>query len=301
MNYDAWEHILMFCDIDTAQSVLLLNSEYSTLNSNYLWRHYFSRDGLPIPQESAYYSADWKDMYRWVSYGRHVERFKQTIIKYSYTFNYVHMIDYETNRLQPLLIIKKLPGSFNVMPASWAGSEYVYRLHLQNNSICKLPRKFAPRYMKVLDLSENHVDKLPDNWPQSPMRLEELFLSKNHITEIPVNFLRADMLLYISRVFLSNNVITRIPKNWPPSCSSIVELYLSNNRIEQIPNNWPLIDSRLQILYLDNNPISAIPSDWLSTYTRLRIINLINTLIPEDDLLAFEPVNVFGCKIDVNF
>lgn len=137
-----------------------------------------------------------------------------------------------------------------------------------------LLRKIDSRIMKLsklisLDLSDNHISVLPDDWNSLPS-LAELRLAKNHLSSLPTTMFTGSLR------------------------SSIAHLDLSDNQLQTLdPAAYNL--SMLVVFKLDRNNFTSLPSG-IGKLKRLMqfsaSVNQLNTLPGDVDRLTLNSIDV---------
>ncbi|XP_067913822.1 fibromodulin a [Heterodontus francisci] len=136
--------------------------------------------------------------------------------------------------------------------------------------------------LSYLDLSNNHLKKLPDVLPNS---LHQLYLDFNHISTIPNEYFRQFPKLQYARI--SNNELTDngIPLN-TFNVSSLIELDLSHNKLQKIPP----VNENLENLYLHANQIKDFTVDsfcktmGLMSFSKIQVLRLDGNSIRQDNI-----------------
>ncbi|XP_038236045.1 fibromodulin [Dermochelys coriacea] len=153
------------------------------------------------------------------------------------------------------------------------GLENLTALYLSHNQIHDIGASFKGlKSLILVDLSYNHLRKLPDGLPSS---LEQLYLEHNYIYTIPDEYFKVSpKLLYIR---LSHNSLTNegLSSN-TFNTSSILELDLSYNRLQKIPR----VSTNLENLYLQGNQINEFSISSFCTvidvmnFSKLQVLRL---------------------------
>ncbi|KAH0785426.1 protein phosphatase 2C [Histomonas meleagridis] len=139
-----------------------------------------------------------------------------------------------------------------------------------------------------LDLSNNKIKKLPQNFFTRFSHITELFLNNNCLTSLPQH-----MTSSLTTLVLTNNKI----KNIPSLPSSLTQLYISFCMLKSLPDsishnsNLTVLDAAgnklktipklkcIKILNLSNNKLNSFPSNLPPTITNLYLSgNKINEL-----------------------
>lgn len=186
-------------------------------------------------------------------------------------------------------------------------------LQLQNNQISgAVPPSFRSfSALKYFDLSDNLIDKLPENL-DNLLVLETLKLDNNRLQALPdglanIVYLRHlsaanNLLAYVpdnlgsSRMLetidLSNNQLTAIPGELG-NCEGLYEILFNNNKIEHIPASFANIHHSATILLDENEMAGPIPETLMTrtndnnTFVRLDKNRFVFEDIPSLDTLKF--------------
>eukprot|EP00061_Rhincodon_typus_P018676 g47944.t1 len=135
-----------------------------------------------------------------------------------------------------------------VQPDVLEGLDNLTKLLLNDNELEDIGSSLKVlKSLSYLDLSNNHLKKLPEVLPDS---LHQLYLDFNHISSIPDEYFQQFPKLQYARI--SNNELTDngIPLN-TFNVSSLIELDLSHNKLQKIPP----VNENLENLYLHANKI----------------------------------------------
>lgn len=132
---------------------------------------------------------------------------------------------------------EKLPKSINLL-------KKLKMLKCSENVLEEIPNNL-PDSLLELNMAKNYILKIPK---QLPKYLRKINLDHNHIEEIPENL--PDTIEFLSLV---TNDIKKIPKKFPKSLRS---LWLGNNFIEMV--DYPLPEGLIEFS-LSGNPIQKIP------------------------------------------
>ncbi|GAB6024503.1 defense response [Chamberlinius hualienensis] len=131
-------------------------------------------------------------------------------------------------------------------------------LELQHNKINFTKGTFRSlTNLKHLDLSFNHIGKLPADMFNSSKALRKLILSNNNISVLPANLFNG--LIKLECLYLENNRLTTLTENVFNDLNKLQVLDLSNNQISQIPIGIFIYLLNLKKLLLSDNNIRCIP------------------------------------------
>ncbi|KAG8451048.1 hypothetical protein GDO86_003362 [Hymenochirus boettgeri] len=183
-----------------------------------------------------------------------------------------------------------------VQSNSLEGLENLTALYLHENQIQDVGGTLKGLKSLVhLDISNNHLRKLPDSLPNS---LEQIYLEYNHLSNVPVEYFKTYPNLQYVRI--SHNRLTNdgIPGN-TFNTSSLVELDLSFNQLNRIPP----VNTNLQHLYLQGNRIEEFSVKSfctlvdISTFSQLQILRLEGNkikpnVIPPDTPLCLRKADI---------
>ncbi|XP_076283486.1 lumican-like [Lasioglossum baleicum] len=121
--------------------------------------------------------------------------------------------------------------------------------------------------LRLLDLSHNSLNYLPDNMFQQTSNLESLLLSNNMIPTMP----NVQALSRLRGLVLNHNRINVVADR---NSDSLKMLSLRGNAISQINattfQGYPV----LEILDLSENKLSTLPIGWANSLEKLLILNL---------------------------
>lgn len=131
-----------------------------------------------------------------------------------------------------------------------------------------------------LNLSNNQIFKLPDNFGYAFELLDELYISHNRMTTFPKTFNR---LFRMKTLVASHNRFTTTPPIavWPKRYPSYWPKRYQNFQYQNFSNE---IGSRLRQLIINDNPVTELGKD-LKLCTQLDLINIENTQITDIEIL----------------
>ncbi|XP_022080958.1 leucine-rich repeats and immunoglobulin-like domains protein 3 [Acanthaster planci] len=126
-----------------------------------------------------------------------------------------------------------------------------------------------PHWVKILDISNNRIQTLPDRWP-SARNVKRLLLDHNEIEYIPPGSM--DGFVSLRKLDLSYNNIANITAGVFPSQSNLHRVYLNNNQISLLAPGCLDNLTSLQTLNLEKNRIDFLPSELFLQLRKLDIL-----------------------------
>jgi len=152
-------------------------------------------------------------------------------------------------------------------------------------------RKVDSRIMKLsrlvcLDLSDNHISALPDDW-NFLASLAELKLAKNQILELPAAMFSGRLMMSVVHLDLSDNQLQTLSAAIY-SLSRLSVLKVDRNRLIGLPAG---IGKLMQLVQLtaSENQLTALPGD----FDRLALNSLD---LSQNPLAADAPTTVLPCN-----
>lgn len=165
-------------------------------------------------------------------------------------------------------------------------------LFAHNNQLKQLPVSLSTlENLRFLDLHNNMLEELPDNFGVGLGRLAELILFKNALRSIPPTI---SGLKHVVKLELQYNCLEQLPSelgelvtlqtlnvahnklvllpNEISRLTSLTRLELSHNRLTDLPESMKALKARLQSLWIDNNELDHVPEPVL----HLENLNLLS-------------------------
>lgn len=164
------------------------------------------------------------------------------------------------------LVVTCEETNLDVMPIALNPS--IKSLIMKNNKIKSIESaiQFYPD-LETLDLSGNHLLKLPSRTFQYQKRLKEMRLNNNKIGQIEADTFHGMESIQILN--LRGNLIDQLEHNSFSSLLNLEELNLGENRIAQIEADAFYRLYNLKILYLDDNSLYHVPAESFLPLTNL--------------------------------
>lgn len=156
--------------------------------------------------------------------------------------------------------------NLDVMPIALNPS--IKQLIMKKNKIKSIESaiQFYPD-LEFLDLSGNHLLKLPSRTFQYQKKLKEMRLNTNKIGQIePDTFQGMESLQILN---LRGNLIDQLEHNSFSTLLNMEELNLGQNRIAEIKSDAFYRLHNLKILYLDDNSLNHVPAESFLPLTNL--------------------------------
>ena len=112
------------------------------------------------------------------------------------------------------------------------------------------------KHLQILNLSENNIKCVPENWDEVPC-LKELVLSNNHLTEIPLKFSGGSLQRSLFLLDLSFNQLTAL-SNHMYRLKNLRNLKANDNKIAFVTVHIGKMKN-LKFLSLANNELAVLP------------------------------------------
>ena len=156
--------------------------------------------------------------------------------------------------------------NLDVMPIALNPS--IKQLIMKNNKIKSIESAIQfYQELEFLDLSGNHLFKLPSRTFQYQKKLKEMRLNNNKIGQIEADTFHGMESLQILN--LRSNLVDQLEHNSFSSLVNLEELNLGQNRIAEIKSDAFYRLYNLKILYLDDNSLSHVPAESFLPLTNL--------------------------------
>lgn len=164
------------------------------------------------------------------------------------------------------LVVTCSDTNLDVMPIALNPS--IKQLIMKKNKIKSIESaiQFYPD-LEFLDLSGNHLLKLPSRTFQYQKKLKEMRLNDNKIGHIESETFHGMESLQILN--LRGNLVDQLEHNSFSSLLNLEELNLGQNRIAEIKSDAFYRLYNLKILYLDDNSLNQVPAESFLPLTNL--------------------------------
>jgi len=160
--------------------------------------------------------------------------------------SHLHTIQLDANRIQ------------TIMPNTFFGKLFqLERLNLAQNRIMLLPEDFCAgcKKLRLLDLSDNFLTHLPATVCDTCTSLEILILNGNSLHALPKSLYN---LRRLRKLFVSSNKLGELPDRIG-ECAQLEKIRAAKNSIRELPdsfiNLWTQRGGRLDELLLEGNPL----------------------------------------------
>ncbi|KAL7859037.1 hypothetical protein SRHO_G00141840 [Serrasalmus rhombeus] len=163
----------------------------------------------------------------------------------------------------------------------------LYRLHLKNNKLEKIPAGAFENLSQLRELYlQNNLlsnDGMDNNTFSHLTSLEYLDLSNNNLTEVPSGLPRSLVLLHLEK-----NSISRIPADALTPIRNLEYLLLHNNRLRARAIDRDAFRGlkRLHTLHMYNNLLERVPRGLPRRAKTLMLLHNIISEIGRDDLIT---------------
>ena len=128
----------------------------------------------------------------------------------------------------------------------------LFRLSLSNNAVKNVSGKLT-RKIEFLDISDNFIEDLPNDFFVNATILLACYLGKNKLKSFPPSFLNLESIV---RVRAEKNQLTSLPSNFG-ILETLRHLDISGNKISQLPES--IIELRLRNWHCEDNPLQNPP------------------------------------------
>mmetsp|Transcript_48188 Transcript_48188/g.108303 ORF Transcript_48188/g.108303 Transcript_48188/m.108303 type:complete len:1031 (+) Transcript_48188:40-3132(+) len=161
----------------------------------------------------------------------------------------------DDNEIQgmPMGIFKKEDSGGNTVTSF----RFLEVLNLANNNIGFLPKDFVLPSLQHLDLSNNHLESLPDGILESKDHLQSLEVSHNRLVQLPGEaggFVFPNM----RKLFVSFNLLEHLPVTIG-ECKELRKIRMVENKVRELPESilklWEKLGGHLEEFLVDRNPL----------------------------------------------
>ncbi|KAI6649512.1 Leucine-rich repeat serine/threonine-protein kinase 2-like [Oopsacas minuta] len=127
-------------------------------------------------------------------------------------------------------------------------------LNIMNNNLTSIPTLDGFSYLKILNVSNNRLELIPEYLGKNFPYLETLIISKNQILQLPELHCRFIFLKYLD---VSDNKLVTIPPNFLFNCSNLESIIASNNQLESLPDDISVHMHMLEVVKMSRNDFSV--------------------------------------------
>lgn len=142
-------------------------------------------------------------------------------------------------------------------------SSFPYSLEQLHVSYCKLTRVdmriLSLKSLRTLDLSNNHIKKLPDTIGDLCF-LTELILHNNHLESFSKALCLSSLQKSLQNLDLSQNCLKLLPASFC-KLREIVSLKLDDNELMQLPLHISQL-AKMRFLSVAHNKLTVLPGDF---------------------------------------
>jgi len=157
-------------------------------------------------------------------------------------------------------------NKFSSIPSSITTLTHLFAGH---NKISNVENIEGLTNLKLLDLRDNGITKIPDNFFNLLISCSTVYLDNNQLKSIPSTGASA-----LVKISVSYNNLTSIASDFVEGFYSLKELYVDHNELKGLPDEW----YSLKNLSASNNKINDVPglasSFYGSVYPRITELDL---------------------------
>lgn len=158
-------------------------------------------------------------------------------------------------------------------------------LLLASNNIEEVPDSpLGMAMLQILNLSDNHINAIPDQFLMGCPRLEALDLSNNGLVRLPSEDMVCELTRLAKLRLAKNKLMEKDPFYIPKfilELPSLRSVDLSGNGLVGLPAPLHWKSSRLKEVLLCHNQITKLNLDGGKTWSKLEALNLSNNNISE--------------------
>ena len=150
-------------------------------------------------------------------------------------------------------------------------------IHYAGNELNEIPPTLFHPLLKVLNVSENNLTRIPDGVRRCK-QLEELDLHANQLTNYPSS---SFVLMSLQSLILSGNPLTTLSP-WIMNQPRLKILFIDNTKIETLPEELCKV-STLRFLNIEENKIKELPACFCEM-KKLKIVMVAGSALSEAKL-----------------
>ncbi len=184
------------------------------------------------------------------------------------------------------LNLQNLDGFDDFLKEHYINPLNIIVINISENNLTNLPEDFvaASQNLQNLDLSRNQLEQLPEKLASNHPNLKIVDASDNKLKAIPDAFLSNSKNVKV--LILTRNEIENFPKNFFDKFTNLETLWLGCNRLSKLPDLDENSEIKRVLLY-DNN-ISSILPDYLEYNELLERLVLSGNPISQEQLDALD-------------
>jgi len=159
------------------------------------------------------------------------------------------------DKTEGLLRRNKLPVLKEVPSSVYLKCRTITTLAISGNQIRSLAGLSALPCLEVLDVSENHLEALPDEVSALALTLRVIDVSDNRLSKLPPGI---GACLGLETLLAFKNELVALPDEIG-QCIALQEANFFNNKITELPESFSMCEA-LEVLNVGNNKLQELPS-----------------------------------------
>lgn len=185
--------------------------------------------------------------------------------------------------------INDLDGLFDI-----PGIENITSLDLADNHLTELPENFFINLsnLQELDLGLNQFKQLPATIFAPLKNMKKLFLYRNQLTVLPDSIFAT--LVNLQELSLRQNQLAELPSTIFANLNNLRNLSLGSNQLMQLPATIFANLHNLEALYLYENQLTQLPDSIFTELIKLRQLDLADNQLKQLPAIIFN--NLFDLK-----
>lgn len=180
------------------------------------------------------------------------------------------------------IIVTRYNEFTDVQEDALKNCENLEELSISGASIRELTEKFLPEHsLFTLDLGENELNTLPENFLRNQVDLEVLDLTTNHINYLPSRFF--EPVKNLRQLKLYNNKIEKLEPVWFKSLKNLELLWLEQNSLTELQPGIFKPLTNIKKLSLSKNQLTTVHSDSFGVHKKMTHLSFYQNLITSID------------------